>query len=146
MPHIHRWPVDRPRLLVHILHGMAEHGARYARLALELNNHAVAVWAHDHRGHGLTATSSGALLGHFGDANGWRLVVDDAFGVSRQMIAAYPGIPIVLFAHSLGSFIGQMLLGEHGEAYRAVVLSGTDGAPDVAEGILRGVSSRSAGS
>ena len=56
MPHIHRWAIDRPRLLVHILHGMAEHGARYARLAAALNAQSMAVWAHDHRGHGLTAT------------------------------------------------------------------------------------------
>ena len=140
MPHIHRWPVDQPRLLVHIVHGMAEHGARYARLALELNAHGFAVWAHDHRGHGLTATSSGDLLGHFADSNGWRLVVDDAWGVSREMMAAYPGIPIALFAHSMGSFVGQTLLSEHGDTYRAVVLSGTDGAPDLAEGFLRAVS------
>ena len=140
MPHIHRWPVDRPRLLVHILHGMAEHGARYARLARELNSHGIAVWAHDHRGHGVTATSAGALLGHFADSNGFRLVVDDAWSVSREMAAAHPGVPIVLFAHSMGSFVGQTLLGERGEAYRAVVLSGTDGAPDLGEGFLRAVS------
>ena len=140
MPYIHRWDVDRPRLLVHIVHGMAEHGARYERLALELNTQGMAVWAHDHRGHGLTATSSGALLGHFADSNGWRLVVSDSWGVSREMAAAYPGIPIVLFAHSMGSFVGQTLLGEHGDSYRAVVLSGTDGPPDAAEGFLRALS------
>jgi alpha-beta hydrolase superfamily lysophospholipase len=137
MLHIHRWDIGRPLLLVHVLHGMAEHGARYARLAAELNASGMAVWAHDHRGHGLTATSSGDLLGHFADSNGWRVIVDDAWGVSRGMMAAYPGIPIVLFAHSMGSFVGQTLLGKHGSAYRAVVLSGTDGAPDLGEGFLR---------
>lgn len=140
MLHIHKWPVGRPRLLVHVLHGMAEHGARYARLAAAFNAEGIAVWAHDHRGHGLTATSSGELLGHFADANGWRLVVDDAWSVSRQMMAAYPGVPIALFAHSMGSFIGQMLLGERGSSYRAVVLSGTNGPPDFREGILRSAS------
>jgi alpha-beta hydrolase superfamily lysophospholipase len=140
MPHIHRWNIGRPRLLVHIVHGMAEHGARYARLATALNAHDIAVWAHDHRGHGLTATSSGELLGHFANANGWRLVVDDAWSVSHEMIGAFPGVPMVLFAHSMGSFVGQMLLGEHGSWYRAVVLSGTNGPPDFREGILRAVS------
>jgi alpha-beta hydrolase superfamily lysophospholipase len=135
MPHVHRWDIGRPQLLVHILHGMAEHGARYERVALELNAHGIAVWAHDHRGHGLTATPE--QLGHFGDANGWRLVVDDAWSVSREMMAAYPGIPIALFAHSMGSFIGQMLLGERGASYRAVVLCGTNGPPDAREGSLR---------
>jgi alpha-beta hydrolase superfamily lysophospholipase len=135
MPHVHRWDLARPQLLLHIVHGMAEHGARYERLASELNSHGIAVWAHDHRGHGLTAAPG--ELGHFGDANGWRLVVDDAWGVSREMTAAYPGVPIALFAHSMGSFIGQTLLGERGDSYRAVVLCGTNGPPDAREGSLR---------
>jgi alpha-beta hydrolase superfamily lysophospholipase len=137
MTYIHRWDIGRPRLLLHILHGMAEHGARYKRLALELNAHGIAVWAHDHRGHGLTATSSGGLLGHFADANGWRLVIDDAWSVSQEMMAANPGVPIALFAHSMGSFIGQVLLAEHGSAYRTVVLCGTNGPPGAREGALR---------
>lgn len=135
MPHVHRWDIDQPKLLLHILHGMAEHGARYGRVAAELNAHGIAVWAHDHRGHGLTAAPGD--LGHFGDSNGWRLLVDDAWGVTREMMAAFPGVSIALFAHSMGSFVGQMLLGEHGNAYRAAVLSGTNGPPDAREGSLR---------
>jgi alpha-beta hydrolase superfamily lysophospholipase len=135
MPHVHRWDIARPQLLLHVLHGMAEHGARYGRLAEDLNAHGIAVWAHDHRGHGLTAAPGD--LGHFGDTNGWRLVVDDAWDVSREMMAAYPGVSIALFAHSMGSFVGQTLLGERGNAYRAVVLCGTNGPPDAREGSLR---------
>ena len=135
MPHIHRWDVVAPKLLVHVLHGMAEHGARYARLAAQLNAHGIAVWAHDHRGHGLTATPD--QLGHFADSNGWRLLVDDAWSASRDMMSAYQGVPLVLFAHSMGSFVGQMLLGEHGASYSAVVLCGTNGPPDAREELLR---------
>ena len=115
---------------------MSEHGARYARLAADLNAHGIAVWAHDHRGHGLTAPSP-ADLGHFADSNGWRLLVDDAWDVSREMMAAYPHVPIALFAHSMGSFIGQMLVSEQGRSYRAVVLCGTNGPPDVRETVFR---------
>lgn len=136
MPHIHRWNIDRPQLLVHVLHGMSEHGGRYQRLAEALNANGIAVWAHDHRGHGLTAPSP-RDLGHFADANGWRLLVDDAWAVSQEMMAAFPGVPIALFAHSMGSFAGQMLMGEHGAAYRAVVLCGTNGPPDAGEHFLR---------
>ncbi len=138
MLHVHRWDVDRPQLLVHVLHGMAEHGGRYGRFAAELNAHRIAVWAHDHRGHGLTATPD--ELGHFSDSNGWRLLVDDSWGVTREMVAAYPHAPIALFAHSMGSFVGQMLMGEHGGSYRAAVLSGTNGPPDVGETFLTALS------
>ena len=115
---------------------MAEHGARYARLAAELNACGMAVWAHDHRGHGLTAGSP-ADLGHFADSNGWDLLIRDAWDVSQQMMAAYPHVPIALFAHSMGSFIGQALMGQHGASYRAVVLCGTNGPPDAREAALR---------
>ncbi len=138
MLHTHRWDIGRPQLLLHVVHGMAEHGARYGRLAGELNARGIAVWAHDHRGHGLTARPD--ELGHFGDSNGWRLLVDDAWSVSRDMMTAYPAVPIALFAHYMGSFVGQVLLGEHGDSYCAAVLSGTNGPPDAREDLLRALS------
>src|SRR5262245_47713670 len=56
------------------------------------------------------------------------------------MAAAHPAIPIVLFAHSMGSFVGQTLVGEHGDTYRAAAHSGSTGPTDAAEGLLRGLS------
>jgi alpha-beta hydrolase superfamily lysophospholipase len=40
----------------------------------------------------------------------------------------------------MGSFVGQQVLGEHGGSYRAAVLCGTNGPPDLREGVLRAVS------
>jgi alpha-beta hydrolase superfamily lysophospholipase len=113
---------------------MAEHGARYARLAAALNRAGCGVWAHDHRGHGLHVTGP---AGHFADAGGWRAIVDDTWAVSAALQAAYPGVPLVLFAHSMGSFVGQALMGEHGESYHAVILSGSNGPPGVQEAAIR---------
>jgi alpha-beta hydrolase superfamily lysophospholipase len=117
---------------------MAEHGGRYQRFAHALNACGVTVWAHDHRGHGKTSPDD---LGHFADSNGWRLLINDAWDVSQQMMAAYPGVPIALFAHSMGSFIGQTLLGERGGSYRAVILCGTNAPPDARERAVRVLSS-----
>ena len=48
-----RWlPEGRPRAVVQIAHGLAEHSARYARIAGALNAAGYAVYANDHRGHG----------------------------------------------------------------------------------------------
>jgi len=134
LPPLTRWDVPSPRGLVHIVHGMAEYGARYARLATALNAVGYTVWAHDHRGHGEHMDVDGTRLpGHFGDTGGWDGLIEDARAVSRELQASAPGTPLLLFAHSMGSFVGQALLGHHGEAYRAVVLCGSNGPPRALE-------------
>ena len=139
LPPIRRWDsVAQPRGAVHILHGMAEHAGRYARLAGRLNGAGFVVWAHDHRGHGLNPTAP-VGLGHFGDRDGWRALADDAWTVSEHMLETFRGIPLILFAHSMGSFLGQTLMGERGTAYRGVVLSGTNGPPGAQELVARGL-------
>jgi alpha-beta hydrolase superfamily lysophospholipase len=139
LPPLHRWEsVPEPRAAVHIIHGMAEYGGRYARLAADLNRAGFVVWAHDHRGHGLNPTPP-VGLGHFGDADGWRALIDDAWAVSEHVLASCRGLPLVLFAHSMGSFVAQSLMAERGTAYRAVVLSGTNGPPGAQEALVRGL-------
>jgi alpha-beta hydrolase superfamily lysophospholipase len=141
LPPIHRWDaVARPRALVHVVHGMSEHGARYARLAAAFNRTGYAVWAHDHRGHGLNPTPP-VGFGHFADTHGWRALVDDTWAVSSALQASHPNLPVVLFAHSMGSFVGQTLVGEHGAAYRGVVLSGSNGPPSTLEAVVRLIAS-----
>ena len=54
----HQWlpqePSQSPKAWVHIMHGMAEHSARYQHLAEFLNQQGYLVSADDHRGHGKT--------------------------------------------------------------------------------------------
>lgn len=137
MPPVRRWDaVANPRAVVHIVHGMSEHAGRYARFAAALNDAGFLVWAHDHRGHGDNPTPP-VGQGHFADADGWRAVVDDAWAVSCALQLAYPGLPLLLLAHSMGSFVGQTLIGEHGEAYAGAVLSGSNGPPGALERVVR---------
>jgi alpha-beta hydrolase superfamily lysophospholipase len=141
LPPIHRWDaLTRPRGLIHVVHGMSEHGARYARLAAALNRAGFSVWAHDHRGHGRNPTPP-VGLGHFADRDGWRAIVEDTWAVSNALQAAHPNLPLVLFAHSMGSFVGQTLVGERGEGYDAVILSGSNGPPGALEAVVRLVAS-----
>ena len=135
LPPIQRWEVPSPRGLVHVVHGMAEHGLRYARLAAALNAAGYTVWAHDHRGHGRRVVSSGESqrLGHFGDHDGWQHLLDDAAAVSRALQASVAGTPLFLFAHSMGSFLAQALIARHGDEYAGVVLCGSNGPPGALE-------------
>lgn len=122
--HYRQWlPEGKPRAVVQVVHGAAEHSGRYQRFARALTAQGYAVYATDHRGHGRTRPRSGAL----GDAgpDGWNGMVSDEIALCEQLRAAHPGLKIALFGHSLGSFISQDFAQRRGELLDALVLSGT---------------------
>jgi alpha-beta hydrolase superfamily lysophospholipase len=131
---VHRWEPagGAPRAVVAIAHGLAEHAMRYARLAVALTAAGYAVYAHDHRGHGRTARGA-ADLGTFADADGWRRVVADVGRVLARARGEHPGAPVVLFGHSMGSFVVQDYLCTYGATLAAAVLCGSSVAPDLPE-------------
>jgi alpha-beta hydrolase superfamily lysophospholipase len=133
---VYRWSGDgAPRAVVQISHGLAEHAGRYARLAEALTGAGYGVYASDHRGHGPSAAAQD--LGHFADADGWRKCVDDLWAVNRHIAAETPHARIVLLAHSMGSWLGQQFISEHGDSLVAAALSGSNGAPPPIAEILR---------
>jgi len=139
--YLRRWlsgpsPAARPLAVLHIVHGMAEHGERYGRLAEKLCGAGIEIWAADQRGHGKTANLSvnspgkGGLLGHCADTDTFGRITADIDGINRQIRKTYPEIPLFLLGHSWGSFIVQSYI--ENEDYRRVagcILSGTRG-PD----------------
>jgi alpha-beta hydrolase superfamily lysophospholipase len=123
-----RWlPEGPPRATVQIAHGLAEHSARYARIAGALNAAGYAVYANDHRGHG--PKTAPADLGHFADEGGWDKVVGDLWTLNRRIAAEQAGIPIVFLGHSLGSFLGRSFIAKHSDALAGAALSGSNGKP-----------------
>lgn len=120
---VYTWPVDHPRGVVQLTHGMGEHALRYAELAATLNSDGWTVVAQDHRGHGANAASPD-LLGQIG-ADGWAALVDDISAVRQYAAEAAPGMPFVLFGHSMGSFAVQQFLPERSAGIDGVVLTGT---------------------
>lgn len=137
---LHAWPVEGPRAVVLVAHGMAEHGARYDRLARRLNEAGLAAYAPDHRGHGATAGSLDRL-GHFADSGGWDLVVGDLLTVVRELRRRHPGLPLVYLGHSMGSMLGRSLAIAHGDEIDLLVLSGTAGHPGLLGRVGRGLAS-----
>jgi alpha-beta hydrolase superfamily lysophospholipase len=112
-----RWlPDGMPKAVVQVAHGLAEHDARYARLAGALNAAGYGVYANDHRGHG--ASCDPADLGHFADADGWAKCVGDLWTFNRLIAAEQPGLPIVFLGHSMGSFLGRQFVAERADALR----------------------------
>jgi alpha-beta hydrolase superfamily lysophospholipase len=126
---VYRWlPGAPPKAVVQIAHGLAEHAGRYTRLAKALTRAGYAVFAGDHRGHGRTARTA-ADLGFFGAQDGWHNCLNDLRHLNNHIAAEYPGVPIVLLGHSMGSFMAQQFISEHGETIAAVILAGSAGRP-----------------
>ena len=125
---VRRWMPERPpRAAIQIVHGLVEHSARYAGLAAELTAAGFAVFAADLRGHGRTARDG--ELGFFAPRDGWQKCMTDVLALQHAISAELPGVPVGLFAHSMGSFLGQQFIYEHGNSLFAVVLSASNGRP-----------------
>jgi alpha-beta hydrolase superfamily lysophospholipase len=126
---VHSWAnINAARAVLLIAHGMAEHGARYASLASFLNVHGIVVYAIDHRGHGKSAANP-EKLGHFtinSEANGWEQLIADLHTVVMHLSSTYPGIPLVLLGHSMGSFISLGYAIRHGNILNGLILSGSN--------------------
>lgn len=126
---MYRWQdpaVTKPKAVVHISHGMAEHAARYREFAQALTDQGFVVFANDHRGHGQTAQHEDNL-GHFSDENGWDKVVEDQHCVVKHIKNDFPNTPLIYFAHSMGSFIGQAFLIRYSGLVDLAVLSSSNG-------------------
>jgi alpha-beta hydrolase superfamily lysophospholipase len=131
-PRIHgyRWlPPGEPMAVVQIIHGMSEHAARYARFAEAMTDTGIAVYAADLPGHGKTAREG--ELGHIADRRGWRVALDAVAAVHAEIedeqLGKPPNKPIFMLGHSMGSFLLQHYLVEHGAKLSGAILSATTG-------------------
>jgi len=131
----YRWfPEDEAsvKAIVQIAHGLAEHAARYERLAKALNAAGFGVYASDHRGHGKSFQGE-ENMGFFAEKDGWNVVIGDMHSLNRHISKEHPGQSIYLIGHSMGSLLGQSYIIKHSDTIQGVLLSAsTDSA-----GILR---------
>jgi len=126
--HVSGWAIEEPKAIVQVLHGMAEYGSRYARLAEALGAAGYTTYAHDHRGHG-KSVANGVPPGHMADDDSWNRIVEDAHGVNQEIAKRHPGVPIIVLGHSMGSWVLQQLLFEYPSDMIAAALSGSNGKP-----------------
>ena len=121
--HAERWAGPVADGVVVLVHGMAEHSARYRRFGEVLTEAGFVVHALDQRGHG-QSVPPGTDPGDFG-APGWDGLVQDLVAFVRRARESEPGLPLALFGHSMGSFVSQQLCFRHSELIDALVLSGS---------------------
>ena len=118
--HVHLWPVEEATgwvHIMHIMHGMSEHGGRYVHLAKALNDAGFNVSADDHRGHGLTGKETDSL-GHLANHNGWDKIVSDQAQVIAHLQPQWTQ-PLVILGHSMGSFLATRVVQRYAKNYPA---------------------------
>ena len=120
--HLQTWsPAGDPCGAIQLLHGLGEHIMRYERFAEAAVARGYIVYGHDHRGHGLSEGDRG----YFADEDGWHKVVEDVRVVNDHIRAAHPSAPVVMLAHSMGSFIGETFAMHYGARLQGLLLSGS---------------------
>ncbi|MBP1969447.1 alpha-beta hydrolase superfamily lysophospholipase [Virgibacillus natechei] len=124
--YVKKWysSIEKPKAIVQLSHGMAEHINRYNEIAKFLVKQGIFVYGNDHRGHGRTGEKQG-IFGYFAEEDGFTKTVHDQLVITKQIKQEHPNTPIFLFGHSMGSFLAREYIQQHSHMIDGVMLSGT---------------------
>lgn len=114
----------RPRGIVQLVHGMAEHIQRYDEFAQFLVGHGYLVCGHNQLGHGPELAEE--ARGNIDPQQGTSILLRDIDSI-RQLVWGIcdTQIPYFLFGHSMGSFEVRTYIAEKGEGLAGAILCGT---------------------
>jgi alpha-beta hydrolase superfamily lysophospholipase len=107
---------EAARVAVALIHGYAEHGARYAHVMDAWAERDIATIAIDLRGHG-RADGRRGHCDHFQD------FLDDASELLHLVRDRAPDLPAVLFGHSFGGLVATSMVLARPAPWRALALS-----------------------
>ncbi|MBQ9550415.1 MAG: alpha/beta fold hydrolase [Lachnospiraceae bacterium] len=108
-----------------IAHGMNEHIGRYKELCEFFASEGYLVAGPDHLGHGHTAKDYQGEFGYFAENDGATVLVRDVHRLKKMIEEEYPGKPVFLLGHSMGSFIARNYMEMYGSGIRGVIIMGT---------------------
>lgn len=117
---VHIFEVEGAKAVIQIIHGMEEHQERYEGLAKFLNEKRYSVVTSNMRGHGEDAP----CLGFFKGKKGYIELINDQKIITKFIKEKFKGLPIIIFAHSMGTIITRVMLQTCSEDYNKVILSG----------------------
>ena len=118
-------PDGEPRAIVQLAHGMCEHKAYYAPFMEYLAERGCACVINDHRGHGASVRDA-ADLGYFYEGGDWALT-EDLHQITLWARSRWPGLPLFLFGHSMGSLAVRAYCKDHDRDIDALVVCGSPG-------------------
>jgi len=114
---------ESPKAVLQLVHGMAEHKERYIPFMNYLSEMGYACVICDLRGHGESVSGQEDL--GFMDKGGMKGLVDDVHCITDWIRQQYPGLPVFLFGHSMGSMVVRSYLKRHDGELAGLVVCGS---------------------
>lgn len=122
--HAVKWlPDAEPKGILILVHGMAEHIDRYEPFAAFMCDKGFIVAGNEHLGHGRSVGSN--PKGYFCKRDAATVVVRDVHRLKKTVQEEYPGLPIFIFGHSMGSLITRNYLTRYGTGVNGAIICGT---------------------
>lgn len=118
-------PDTTPEAVLQIAHGMCGCKERYVPFMEYMAGHGVACVACDHRGHGESVKSKEDLGYMY--KGGYVALVEDMKLVTDWISSTFPGIPIFLLGHSMGSLAARVYAKKYDGALSGLILCGSPG-------------------
>ncbi len=114
----------KPKGIVLIIPGMAEHAGRYNDFASFLAENHFGVYACDHPGHGKSISAPGEA-GSFPKKRGWQIMLENVRALYTYIRKNQPEIPVFVFGHSMGSIIARHFTALYPVYIQGLILSGS---------------------
>lgn len=118
-------PEGEVSAVIQLSHGMCEYVCRYEHMAKVMCDAGFAFCGNDHLGHGYTGNPKD--YGFKAEQDGWQYVLKDLKTMNDHIHAAFPGKPVFLLGHSMGSFYARYLAEKFPDAISGLIISGTGG-------------------
>jgi lysophospholipase len=110
------WRAPHESAALVLVHGLGEHGGRYAAFGEALAQRSISTWALDLRGHG----RSGGRRGHLPSFD---LLLQDTELFRREVeVHSGPAVPLFLLGHSMGGLITLRYLQEYAHRFCGAII------------------------
>ncbi len=111
-------PDDTPQAIILIVHGLGDHSGRYGHYVDYFVPRCYALYSFDTRGHG----RSSGVRGHVDRFDRYVEDIDQRIAEARS---DWPGTPLFVLAHSLGSLMGLSYARQHPDKLTGLIVTGT---------------------
>ena len=111
------WEAQSPRAVIQIMTGLAEVADYYEIFASEMVKAGYTVALHEYRKHGRTRAE-------YGEGNPFRNYAKDGSSFCAILRRSFPKLPVILFAHILGTTVSQIAIYEKMAQWDGIIYTG----------------------